>query len=612
MRTNVLIAFLWIWVFTALNPVYGQADGFAFDQSKIHLAGGLRPFKSTINIEKIAVDRYEVQLRLHAPAASLPPDFNITFRFPKNKINQLWNSQTWSNKSSFLMPSYDRAAANFSIISGLTLNDQNQITFTSDDRFNSRFINTYVREENDTLLFGLGFFEDNPPVSKMQDYEVRILVDFRNVHFSKAIFEASKWRQKKSFDRAALRSKRDEMPVYSTWYPMHRNIPLENITRELDSLKAYGFNSIIVDDGWRSLVKLKVDTVYHYDDESLKTMELFDQKRKEMGMSLYLWYSLPFMGGNPVVSEMFKGKYLHYKAPLQIYVLDPRYPDVRKHLIGTYYNFYKRWQFDGFWFDFLNDFYPANERTEVSEDLGRDFIDVKLAIDTLMNTMTKRLKSVNPNVFMGQEFDPVGPDRNTYQNFLAGFVGVNSVNTVHEKMVNNRLLYGRFTPFMEIMAVHPRDKSEEVARKFQAIMFGVPHLSFFVSTLPADTKQTLKFWLNYWIENKDVLMNSGFEPRKVANHYPAVKVENGQKTIFALYGEYTFSLPTVVNHPIDVINSKETQLVSFVVTQPGTIYNYEIFNHLGVSLEKGSEKTKRKNTLEFTVPIGGFIRFSPN
>ena len=107
-------------------------------------------------------------------------------------------------------------------------------------------------------------------------------------------------------------------------------------------------------------------------------------------------------------------------------------------------------------------------------------------------------------------------------------------------------------------------------------------------------------------------MDSEFEPRKVANYYPAVKVENEQKTIFALYGEYTFSLPMVVSHPIDVINSKETQLVSLVVTQPGTIYNYEIFNHLGVSLEKGSEKTKRKNTLEFTVPVGGFIRFMPN
>ena len=598
-------------IFSSILPCFGQSENYQFDESKINISGSLRPFKPSIEIEQIAVDQYQVWIRLHTSVPSLPPEFSITFKFPRDKINQLWNSQTWSNKSFFSLPSYDRAAADFSVISGLTLNDQNQITFTCDDRFDSRFTSTFVQEKNDTLEFGLGFFEDNPPLSNMLDYDVRILLDFRNIHFSDAVYEASEWRFKEVFDQVALDSQHTEVPVFSTWYPMQRNIPIENITRELDSLETFGFKSILLDDGWQSLVNLKVDTTYLYDESSLKTMELFNEKRIAMGLKLYYWYSIPFMGGNPIVSEEFKGKYLRFKVPQQIYVLDPRYADVRQHLISTYYNFYKGWQFDGFWFDFLNDFYP-NKGVTITEDLGRDFVDVKLAVDTMMSMMTSRLKTINPNIFMGQHFSPVGPNRNNYQNFLTGFVGVNSTNLVREKMVNNRLLYGRYTPFMEVMSVHPRDKSEDVARKFQSIMFGNPHLSFFISTLPEDTKQTIHFWLNYWKENREVLMDSEFEPQKVSNYYPVIKVENKQKTIYTVYDDYTLSLPSVLDRPIDVINSKETLLLNFVVSREGSVYNYEIFNHLGESIERGELKTKRKNTLEVTVPVGGFIRVLPN
>lgn len=584
---------------------------FQIDADKIELIGGTRPFKSDLEIERLSVDRYQVFFRLHASAPSIPPEFSLTFRFPKDKVNQLWNSQTWSNRSFFSLPSYDRAAADFSIVSGLTLNDQNQITFTSDDRFDSRYISTFVQEENDTLIFGLGFFEDNPPISQMQEYEVRILVDFRNIPFSEAVYDASKWRLNDLFQQAAIKKQNDDYPVYSTWYPMHRNIPLENITRELDSLTTFGFKSILVDDGWRSLVKMKVDTMYDYEENSLQTMHLFNEKRKEMGLKLYLWYSLPFMGGNPVITKKFAPRYIRYKAPMQTHVLDPRYPEIRNHLVSTYVNFYESWPSDGFWFDFLNEFYP-NAPTIISDDLGRDFIDTQLAIDQLMDGMNQRLQKISPGIFMGQEFASAGPDQAAAQSFLAGFVGINSAPVVREKMVNNRLLYGRHTPFMEIMGVHPRDKSEEVARKLQAILFGNPHLSFFTTTLPEDTKETIRFWLDYWRENRKILMESEFEPMQVANQYPIIKVASEAKIIYGLYADYNLSLPLVVEQPIDVINAKESSLISFVVNHDGSGYDYEMYNYMGQLVAQDHLKTKRKNTVEVEVPSGGFIRFLPD
>ncbi len=587
-----------------------SSDFFTFDENKIKIEGNLRPFTPTIQIEEINKSRYMVKMYMHSSSASQPPAFSLKLSIPKDNINQLWNSQTWSNKSFFSLPSYDRAAAEFSIISGLTINDQNQVTFTCRDGYDTRFINTYIQEQGDTMVFCLGFFEDNPPLSAMQKYQVEILLDFRNIHFSQAIHEASRWRLTEEFSHGIKSADSSKVPVYSTWYPMHRNIPLENITRELDSLQNFNFKSILIDDGWRSLVKMKVDTAYSYEEQSLQTMQLFDEKRRNMHMNLYLWYSLPFLGGNPVISQRFEGKYINYKPPKQLHVLDPRYADVRYHLISTYANFYRTWNFDGFWFDFLNNFYTSHTTT-VTQDLGRDFVDVSLALERLTDEMDMRLKNANPEVFLGHEFKAVGPNRSD-QNLLSGFVGVSSTQIVREKMVNNRLLYGQYTPFVEILGIHPRDKSKDVARKFQSIMFGNPYLSFFNTTMPQDNKQAVRFWLNYWQSNYDVLMTGDFRPIKVSRNYPVIKVENDDKMIYTIYDEYTLNLPLSLEKSLDVINAKESETVNFVSAQPGIIYQYSIHNHLGQSIENGTLKTKKKNAVEFIVPEGGFIHFQPN
>jgi alpha-galactosidase len=391
---------------------------------------------------------------------------------------------------------------------------------------------------------------------------------------------------------------------------MHRNIPLENITKELDSLRTFNFKSVLVDDGWQALVKMKIDTSYAYEENSFKTMNLFKQKCIEMGLPLYLWYSIPFMGGNPVVLKKFEGKYIRYRAPRQMYVLDPRYADVRKHLVSTYANFLTEWQFDGYWFDFLKGFYPK-EGAVIDEDKGRDFVSIQLAVDTLYADLEARLKSIKPGIFMGQKFPIVGPNLVSYQNFLTGFVGVENAQVVREKMVNNRLLYGKFTPFMEVVAINPREKAEEVARKLQSVLFGNPYLSFYVTTLPKDSKQTIRFWLDYWKKNYKVIFEGTFEPLQVSRFYPVIKVENSQKTIYMMYEDYTFNLPIVLNSPLEVINSKVSETVHFLLNKPGVQYNYEIFNCKGESKVKGIIASKSKNSIDLLVPSAGYIRITP-
>lgn len=596
----------------SVNHAYAAEpdDIYVFNKSKIRLEGKLSPFESNIEIEDFGLQKYILKIYLHSAFAAKPPSFNVSVKFPKDKINQLWNSKTWSNKSFFSMPSYDRAAAGFSIIAGLTINDQNQITFTCKDAYQSKFVSSNIREENDSIVFNLGFFEDNPPLSNLQDYQAEVLVDFRNIHFSKAIYDASSWFLADIFKQSKVSVDTTNVPVFSTWYPMHRNIPLENITRELDSLRTFHFRSVLVDDGWQSLVKMKIDTSYAYEEASFKTMNLFKQKCIEMKLPLYLWYSIPFMGGNPMILKKYEGKYIRYRAPRQMYVLDPRYADVRKYLISTYASFLNQWQFDGYWFDFLKGFYPQ-EGALIEQDKGRDFVSIQLAVDTLISEMTNRLKNIKPDIFLGQKLLIVGPNLISYQNFLTGFVGVENAQVVREKMVNNRLLYGRYTPFMEVVAINPSEKPEEIARKLQSVLFGNPYLSFYVTTLTPEAKQTIRFWLDYWKKNYKVIFEGNFEPMQVSRFYPVIKVENENKLIYMIYENQVVNLPLVLNTPMEVINSKASETVNFMLSKLGVEYNYEIFDCRGASKLKGIIKGKNKNSVDLLVPSGGYIRITP-
>jgi alpha-galactosidase len=355
---------------------------------------------------------------------------------------------------------------------------------------------------------------------------------------------------------------------------------------------------------------MKVDTSYSYEENSFKTMNLFKHKCDEMGLPLYLWYSIPFMGGNPVILKKFDGKYIRYRAPRQMYVLDPRYADVRKYLVSTYANFLTVWQFDGYWFDFLKGFYPK-EGAIIDQDQGRDFVSIELAVDTLYADMKARLKAIKPDIFMGQEFSVVGPNLASYQNLLTGFVGVENTQVVREKMVNNRLLYGKYTPFMEVVAINQRESVEDIARKLQSVLFGNPYLSFYVTTLPEASKQTIRFWLDYWKRNYEVIFDGNFEPLQVSRFYPVIRVDNEQKIIYMLCEDYTINLPILLDKTIDVINSKVAGNIHFQLGKPDSQYNYEMFNCKGERIEKGIVKSKNKNSVDFAVPMAGFIRITP-
>jgi hypothetical protein len=221
--------------------------------------------------------------------------------------------------------------------------------------------------------------------------------------------------------------------------------------------------------------------------------------------------------------------------------------------------------------------------------------------------MEYELRYRKPEISINQSYPTVGPLHTSNRRTINGFLGTTVLNDVREKMVNNRLLYGEYSPFLEVMGIHPRDPAVDVAKKFHAIMYGNPYVSYFSYTLPEETYETLKFWIKYWKSNVHFLIESDFKAFHPSQRYPAIIAGNEMKQILTVYNRMEpFDLGFFDFEMADIINSSDYPVISIKGIPTGKI-DYIIYDHKGIYTNRGSLKFRRDiATLE--IPYGGYAR----
>jgi hypothetical protein len=98
-------------------------------------------------------------------------------------VHSLWSARTWSNLSFINLPSYARLQSDYSIVSALTRQSQNRVTFGTYDQFESRFTQIDIKQIPDSLVFSFNFFNDAVPDAELLEYNVKIVVDLSDNHF---------------------------------------------------------------------------------------------------------------------------------------------------------------------------------------------------------------------------------------------------------------------------------------------------------------------------------------------------------------------------------------------------------------------------------------------
>lgn len=576
-----------------------------FSLNQVEVTGNVQPFNTEIRVDTIDEFKYIINLSLYTDFPSALPSFQFNIKYPLKLVDVLWSSRTWSNQSFINIPNYSRLQSDYNVVSALSQNNKNRLTLATFDNFEGRYTGIDIQRDADSIVFSMNYFQHSVPDAELLEYKTQIFVNLCDTVYSDAIRECAQWRLDKQDHSSLKKVDLSLLPVYSMWYPLSRNIPVENVTYYFDSIASMGFRSVLFDDGWQDVVSFNVDTAGVWDPSETVVVKEFMNMVHEKDMKVALWYSKPFIGAHNYVFKRFEGYYVQYITSSQP-ILDIRYPRVRDYLVDMYKNILSEWGVDAVLFDFLNGYYP-DEHIIVTEDRGRDFVSVRKALDSLRTRMRDELVYNNPEIEISQSFPSVGPLHTSNSKTINGFLGTTVLNDVREKLVNNRLMYGEYSPFMEVMGIHPRDPALEVALKFQSILYGTPYLSFFSYTLSEELRETVNFWVRYWIANKEILLQSDFKALNPVQRYSILKAGTERKQIITVYGRVSyvdmgyFSFETA-----DVINSSGYPQITLYGTPTGKI-DYITYNHSGVYQDRGTLRFRR-DFAEVDVPKGGFVR----
>lgn len=592
--------------------VYKSPDPISipFSSEQIKIEGELGNFTADISSQEISSGLEIVTLKITSEQLAVPPNFNIEWNFPSIDVYQFWNSNIRTDKVTYYGNDiHSRASSQVPLISFINSNDRNRLTFALSDALNKIKTNTWLREEDSKFYCNIEFFSE--PHHPIKEYIIDIRIDRRNIPYYESISESTDWWASMPNYTPAPVPDIARMPMYSTWYNFHQNLDVAEVIKECKIGKEMGLEAVIVDDGWQTMDN-KRGYAYTGDwiPERMGNMKAFVDSLHAFDMKILLWYSLPFIGEKANLFDQFKGKYLHHWKSQGTWVLDPRYPEVREHIINTYERALIDWDLDGFKLDFLGWFY-ADEKTDLTARNGRDFASVNEATDRLMTDIMSRLRAIRPNIMIEFRQPYIGPLMRKYGNMFraADCPNMEIVNRV--RTTDLRLASGNTAVHSDMFMWHKDDPVESAALQILNILFTVPQLSVKLDSIPEDHFQMVKFWINYWKENRSILLDGNFIPKNPGALYPVLRSSKTNKEIISVYDDQALKIYNTDLKEIDIINAKgSTEVVLDFGFNLGKT-NILIYDCLGVLQDKENNNIQQ-GILKINVPPSGLIKLEKN
>ncbi|HSG48604.1 MAG TPA: glycoside hydrolase family 36 protein, partial [Longimicrobiales bacterium] len=362
--------------------------------------------------------------------------------------------------------------------------DGNRLTWAVADALEGVTLQSSVREEDARIHGAVHFFTERH--RDVDSLEVELRFDTRPVPYHRALRDVARWWEGHPGYTPAPVPDVGRMPMYSSWYSYHQNVSPEALLPEVEAAKALGYEAIIVDDGWQTLdARRGYAFTGDWEPERIPDMKDFVDAVHDRGMKFLLWYAVPLVGEKSKVFSRFQGKFLRYWEGQGAWELDPRYPDVRAHIIETYRTAIRAWGVDGFKLDFLGRF-VANEGTVLEAGEGRDYASVNEATDRLMTDILAELRAVKPDVMIEFRQPYAGPKMRTYGNLLRATDSPNSAVANRVRVVDLRVLSGATPVHSDMLMWNVEEPVEAAALQLLNVIFSVPQVSVRLGEIPRD------------------------------------------------------------------------------------------------------------------------------
>ena len=436
--------------------------------------------------------------------------------------------------------------------------------------------------------------------NKKSEYNATIRIDFRKIKYYDSIYDTVSWWENECGYKSAYVPEKAKMPMDSLWYSFHQNLDYEKIISECKSSKELGLDTVIIDDGWQTDDNNRGYAFcgdWEVSENKMRDMKKLVDEIHKIGMKVILWYSVPFMGIHSKSFDEFKTMLLDESGDKEtFFALDPRYKKVRDYLSSLYENAVKEWGLDGLKLDFIDSFVLRGKSLESDEN--RDFESLEDAIHALLTETKERLTKLNGDILIEFRQSYVGPSIRKYGNMLRVGDCPGDVLTNRSQAINLRFTSGKTAVHSDMIMWNKEDTAENAAQQFVNVLYTVPQVSVLIDELTDEHKKMFAFYISFWKEHKDILLNGKLTAENPESEYSVARatLENSE-----VITTYTNSLVEILKENVVVVNGTKNE---FLVIKGAKGYKGRVVNCLG---EETASFTVQSDLEEIKVSRAGII-----
>jgi alpha-galactosidase len=537
---------------------------------EVTLDGGGDGFRRSLSTSTLEGGVELVHLRIESDKAAHPPVFRLSWSHPLVSVHGFWHPGAGYDKGlgvDWGRGFYSKATSGAPVGCLYDLKGRNRLTFALSDALNPVTFHAGVHEESGEANCWIRLFDE--PAAPLGVYEATLRLDTRGLPYYQALSDVSRWWAGLPGYEPAGVPETARLPMYSTWYSFHQDLGPGRVEEQCRLAKELGCEAVIVDDGWQTTSN---ERGYAYTGDWEPAPEKVPDMRAHvdwvhaLGMKFLLWYSVPFVGLHSRAWEQFSGMLLQEIERLGAGVLDPRFPEVREFLIGTYESALREWDLDGFKLDFVDSFGASRETGG-----GRDYDGVSEAVDRLLEDTIVRLRRIKPDVMVEFRQSYVGPLMRKYGNMFRAMDCPNDAVENRMHTLDIRLLAGDTAAHSDMLMWHTEDHVHSAALQLVNVLFSVPQISVLLDRMPPEHVEILRFWLGFWREHRDVFLDGVLQPLHPESVYPVVLARTESKLAAAAYGNAVLPLEGEIPSTLLVLNGTlEEGVVLNVADDAGT------------------------------------------
>ncbi len=479
--------------------------------------------------------------------------------------------------------------------------NKNIITAALSDSVKRTKISASVDDLNqrDEILLKVEIIDDG--LFQQPDHEIILRVDKRPLEYYDAVAEACDWMR--SFLKKLIPIPEGaRVPLYSSWYNFHQEPEQKLLTEELKVAAEMGFRTVILDDGWQFEGENTGDYYkcgdWHVTQDKFPDFKKFVDDVHSFGMKLMMWFPVPFAGFATEDYRRFKDKMAFDIDWMRAGVYDVRYKELRDYIAGTYEKFVDDFGIDGLKLDFVDAWGTTTDVPPKNDEMDHERLFD--AVRTLMDEIYAKMTARDPDFLFEFRQVYVGPEIVNHCNMLR-------VADCAADSVTNRIGIGSLRIVNGATAIHSdmllwgkKESPVNCMRQMLNIMFSVPQISVLLTKVPPEQKAAVKRFVDYWSENRDVLLDGKFRAVDPGANYSLMSAEKDGKKITVLYGTSEVELTACAE---DVWNNT---FKNYIVVSCAPGKDYAVFDWRGDKLGGG---VTSGSIQKIEVPAGGMVKF---